>query len=459
MSLTTRSLLRLTVVLISFSHLPLKAVAGEEIPACVATDESLDDDAAKQKVQGLNYFAEAGGSAVTTKADEYIKAAKACTIATKSAQMECYESCSETLIKANKAADLTGKTIGPAEANEAGNKAAAALRQQAAGFRGFIAACAPKQAACDKTCADALTKLKELDVLVKGMKAKCGTAYAADAVKKTACESMQTNAQNGMALVYKDETDPKNIKSRAGKKQECGTKLADNKKKAETAASGLDKAVQQALTQALTMAAQALLAPKSDTSTAQSASATGLDCAGKDAGTQQCICQTNPRSCNQQYAQVAQVGVNASADKPPIASGNNSSVPSTGANIADAGTGSAGSPTTGAGGTMTGGSGMGDTKPDSVRPASAPDRRTMNANLYNGTEGDSGGIPSDMSMDSEGNKPKLGSSGRGYVGGTGKKTYDLGLTASGGRSNWEKVSVRYNESTMTFIKDPAASPK
>lgn len=435
--------------------------ADEPVVRCSATDQELPSDAAANQVRGLRSFPLANGNAVVDAAEAFASAAKNCTKETKTAQMACTEGCSAPLSDGRaQAAKTSNEMKGTAQANGASKKAAVALEQEAGGFRAFLADCSPKLDKCQASCKDALDKLDALENAIKGV--RCESYSAVNATLFGQCKASLAAAANAVSAVAKKERRTDDIKSRGGKSTECNGTLANNKKKADSALGGLDKAITAALGAALQNMASSGSGSGGTASAASDAAA--LDCAGKDAGTSTCLCQTNPRSCNQQVAVSTGIGVNAGAGSTSSSgsSGSGASAPST---TLDPNRDPAGLPVgtgTGGGGGSGVGAGGGTPSPapssGTVLPASAGARASA-AGLYTGYEGGNGGSGYDSAGDSEGDakRTKSNSLARGLMGANARRPEMPGLTSSGGRSNWEKISNRYVDNSPTLLKE-ATSP-
>lgn len=423
---------------------------AEETAACGASDVEHPTEPDRGQVQRLSKFtAMAGVSALMKKASEYVTKAKACTAATKDAQMFCTESCSASLKKAN--GEAAKAKITEMAANQAANDAAKALKIQEGGFKAFIAECGPRKTACETKCDEALKALDEMESLVGKLDCQ---PYQGNPAMLADCTATTSAVKTAIANVKNREKQTADFKSRAGKKNECSGKLGDNLAKAGVNLNSILGAIAQALAQALLN--------KSNSGTAQAAQAAPPVEALPPPPDP---CTLDPRACSASTTQVTPVGASPGEAPPSRSSGTGDPagdrVPVGGLPIGSGGSisgGDNGMPMM-AGGGPVGGEG-GETPPARAAASSGSGRTTTASSaIYGGDSGGGGGGYTD-SYESGGDAKgtRLSRSGRGFVGGASEGYKSLGLTTSGGRSNWEKVRSRYYENSGSLLREGLASP-
>lgn len=169
-------------------------------------------------------------------------------------------------------------------------------------------------------------------------------------------------------------------------------------------------------------------------------------------------CKDNPRNCQTSEgtppATFAAGSGDTTVNSDPLASSTPSSSSSNGyvpASLSGAGSATAAGAYSGGGG----GSGSGPGSNAGTKPAEEKAKDKLNSNMFGGDGGGGGG--GTATSYSGGDDDKAGK-GKVYphmtaAGMAGRQ--NIGMTGSGGRTNWEKVGLRYRDNMATFMKDDA----
>lgn len=169
--------------------------------------------------------------------------------------------------------------------------------------------------------------------------------------------------------------------------------------------------------------------------------------------TEQCLCIANPRACAQgQSAATAALGPGTFAGEHSSGQDGSSYSPTNSSYTpSEPMSSSASSAGAGAGGGGLGGPGGANAAAAKAAEA-AGKKQTFNGSVYGGSDGGGGGGGFGGS-ESEAEKAEKHAKGIALLASKGPIA---GFTKAGGRSNWEKVKIRYTENSGTFMKDDAA---
>lgn len=332
-----------------------------------------------------------------------------------------------------------GKTATPVapSMNKAGGEAAKGNNEAAAAARAFMAKCCPAAQKCQSSC--------------QGYQEKIGSCSASDPSKEMEAGNEKRDGNTQVQELLKVCTEALARCAMATSQ----SKANDNTEKSDKDQQEKNKGDQGG---GMPQMPQMPQSPQEQPQQPQEAQAAEQDCT-TNPNTEKCLCIANPRACAQgQTAASAALGPGTFAGEHPD-SGDSSSLPSSGStpySPSDLPSGSASAAGAGSGGGGMGGGGGANAAAAKAAEAAGKKQSAFNGSVYGGSDGGGGGGGgSGFDSDDDGKGKKGKGVGFSLMGSKGPSTIS-GFTKSGGRTNWEKVKIRYTENVGTFMKDDAA---
>lgn len=381
------------------------------------------------------------------------QARESCKSANVSAQTQCTEACSPHAQSGITAANgISGGASGDTGGKEAADRNVAGSQALQGAFNSAKAACTSTKDTCDSSCKSAVSAGKAFEAAAKADNAACQAKYGAmvppNTGKMTACSKAYAEIQRMVAEDNKESAKGPTVGGKVGQcKQELSNNLADMLKM---------------LTELLNAIMQAMNKGEEYAATEDPVVAATLDCSKEEnKKTQKCICEADPRTygCPNNLAKAGEGDAFASLAGNDVtlpmnqtdagATLPNTDMPSFPSGVGDSGAAAAGMLGGGMGGM--GGGGAGGSK-DAEKAGAAGSG--LKADIYSGEGGGggggAGGWASGSSADGgRGRRGTASAAGRGAAGVAPPKY----VTGSGGRTNFEKVKIRYGENRPTFLNE------
>jgi hypothetical protein len=337
--------------------------------------------------------------------------------------------------------------------NQAGNTTANHQAQMAAGLQNSMnatkAACTSTKSDCETKCKSASEAGSKLSSTASQAVSQCQQKYSAPGQEalKAKCQTAATNIQQA---VQKDNAESPKGPTVAGKAGQCKGELSNNLAD-----------ILKMLADLLNMLMQAQKTGDETAATMDPVASASVDCSlPENQQKQDCICKRDPRTpgCPNNLTKAGDgagfSSLSGDAVNLPVTNGNPAAtLPSEGPVLP----GMAGGMDAGGGqgmlGAGMGGMGGGGSPGGKDDKAAGPAGSGLKADVYSGDGmGGSGGGGGSWasSSDTRGGARKPTAAGARGASGLNPSKY---VTGPGGRTNWEKVKIRYGENRPTFLNE------
>lgn len=411
--------------------------AGASAPACTrdSSMSSVDDLAS-----AVATLPSAQGAFDAWKA-----ARERCKTASDAAQTECIEGCSSHMARGTQETNQRAEAYDPESTNNSSGQQAGNITNQAAHTEAARAACQSTKTGCDQACQAAKDAGQQLIGAANAAAAQC---------PNNPPEMRQTReclpaAQRIQERVTADNRHSARGPTVGGKAGQCKGELNNNLNDMMKLLQELAKAIMEAMKRGDSSAAS------------QAKTETPLDCSlPENQQKQECICRRDPRTpgCPNNLVKAGD-GAAASnlagqrVDLPGKESEIQGNLPPAGPTLPGAGVvnGGAGQGMlAGGGGGGPGGGGAGS-GPESAE--AGPAGSGLKADIYSGDGGGGGGGASTVWSSGGSSSARRGAASLGGKRAGGAGAPPQYVTGPGGRSNWEKVKIRYGENRPTFLSE------